>query len=152
MENRNGEDQKKTDLPDADRAALIQAALEARNGAYVPYSHYAVGAALLTDAGEMITGCNIENASYGATNCAERTAFFKAVSRGIRGFQAIAIAGGMEGEAPADYAFPCGICRQVMREFCRDDFQILVVKSTEDYQEYRLDELLPFGFGGESIR
>ena len=117
VENRNGEDQKKTDLPDADRAALIQAALEARNGAYVPYSHYAVGAALLTDAGEMITGCNIENASYGATNCAERTAFFKAVSRGIRGFQAIAIAGGMEGEAPADYAFPCGICRQVMREF-----------------------------------
>ncbi len=152
VKNQSGEAQKKTDLSGAARAALIQAALEARKEAYVPYSHYAVGAALLTDAGEIITGCNIENASYGATNCAERTAYFKAVSQGIRGFQAIAIAGGMEGEAPVEYAYPCGICRQVMQEFGRDDFQVIVAKSPEDYQEYRLDELLPFGFGGEAIR
>ena len=131
---------------------MIRAALEARKSAYVPYSHYAVGAALLTDAGEIVSGCNIENASFGATNCAERTAFFKAVSQGLKGFRAIAIAGGMDGEAPVEYAYPCGICRQVMWEFCRDDFQVIVAKSVEDFREYRLDELLPFGFGGESIR
>lgn len=136
----------------AARTALIQAALEARKSAYVPYSHFAVGAALLTDAGEIITGCNIENASYGATNCAERTAFFKAVSQGIRSFRAIAIAGGMEGKEPTEYAYPCGICRQVMREFCRDDFRIVVAKSKDDFREHWLEELLPLGFGGESIR
>ncbi|MCM1191102.1 MAG: cytidine deaminase [Butyrivibrio sp.] len=135
-----------------DVAALVQAALEARENAYVPYSHYAVGAALLTQEGEIFSGCNIENASYGATNCAERTAFFRAVSQGKRGFLAIAVAGGMEGKEPVDYAYPCGICRQVMREFCRDDFKIIVAKSVEDFQEYRLEEILPFGFGGESIR
>ncbi len=148
----NKTDQNKTDQVGADNAALIRAALEARKSAYVPYSHYAVGAALLTDAGEIVSGCNIENASFGATNCAERTAFFKAVSQGLKGFRAIAIAGGMDGEAPVEYAYPCGICRQVMREFCRDDFQVIVAKSVEDFREYRLDELLPFGFGGESIR
>ena len=157
MEDRNRAGQNKTgqnntDQIGADNAALIRAALEARKSAYVPYSHYAVGAALLTDAGEIVSGCNIENASFGATNCAERTAFFKAVSQGLKGFRAIAIAGGMDGEAPAEYAYPCGICRQVMREFCRDDFQVIVAKSVEDFREYRLDELLPFGFGGESIR
>lgn len=148
----NNTDQNNTDQIGADNAALIRAALEARKSAYVPYSHYAVGAALLTDAGEIVSGCNIENASFGATNCAERTAFFKAVSQGLKGFRAIAIAGGMDGEAPVEYAYPCGICRQVMREFCRDDFQVIVAKSVEDFREYRLDELLPFGFGGESIR
>lgn len=135
-----------------DAAALVQAALDARRNAYVPYSHYAVGAALLTEEGEIFPGCNIENASYGVTNCAERTAFFRAVSQGKRKFRAIAIAGGMEGEGPVEYAYPCGVCRQVMREFCKDDFKILVAKSVEDFQEYRLDELLPFGFGGEAIR
>lgn len=148
----NKTSQNNTDQIGADNAALIRAALEARKSAYVPYSHYAVGAALLTDAGEIVSGCNIENASFGATNCAERTAFFKAVSQGLKGFRAIAIAGGMDGEAPVEYAYPCGICRQVMREFCRDDFQVIVAKSVEDFREYRLDELLPFGFGGESIR
>lgn len=133
-------------------AVLVQAALDARKNAYVPYSHYAVGAALLTEDGEIFPGCNIENATYGATNCAERTAFFRAVSQGIRKFRAIAVAGGMEGEKPVEYAYPCGICRQVMREFCRDDFIIIVAKSAEDFREYRLDEILPFGFGGESIR
>lgn len=137
---------------DIDVMVLVQAALDARANAYVPYSHYAVGAALLTEDGEIFSGCNIENASYGATNCAERTAFFRAVSQGVRRFRAIAVAGGMEGEKPVEYAYPCGICRQVMREFCRDDFKIIVAKSVEDLQEYRLDEILPFGFGGDSIR
>ena len=119
---------------------------------YAPYSGYHVGAALLAANGQIYTGCNIENASYGATNCAERTAFFKAVSEGVKEFEAIAVVG-----APADaaaentfseYAYPCGICRQVMQEFCKKDFQIIVAKSEEDYQIYTLREILPFGFGG----
>lgn len=131
---------------------LITAALTARGTAYAPYSHYTVGAALLVENGDLYCGCNIENASYGATNCAERTAFFKAVSEGWRGFTAIAIAGGMEGHEPVDYAYPCGICRQVMQEFCGPDFRIYVVKNKKDYREYTLSELLPCGFGGASIQ
>lgn len=131
---------------------LIQLALEARKMAYVPYSHYTVGAALLTEDGEIYCGCNIESASYGATNCAERTAFFKAISEGKRNFSAIAIAGGMEGEEPKEYAYPCGICRQVIKEFVKDDFRIIVARSLTDYKEYTLSELFPFGFGGDSIK
>lgn len=131
---------------------LIKAALLARETAcYAPYSHYTVGAAVLTEEGDIYTGGNIENASYGATNCAERTAIFKAVSEGKRHFTAIAIAGGMEGEDPVEYAYPCGICRQVMQEFTAEDFKVIVAKSITDYKEYRLEELLPHGFGGESI-
>lgn len=133
---------------------LISKAMEARKGAYAPYSKYLVGAALLTDNMTVYTGCNIENASYGATNCAERTAIFKAVSEGERNFNAIAIVG-----APADsemdtvyseYAFPCGMCRQVIQEFCKPDFTIIVAKSLEDYKVFTLKELLPYGFGGIS--
>lgn len=133
---------------------LISKAMEARKGAYAPYSKYLVGAALLTDNMTVYTGCNIENASYGATNCAERTAIFKAVSEGERNFKAIAIVG-----APADsemdtvfseYAFPCGMCRQVIQEFCKPDFTIIVAKSLEDYKVFTLKELLPYGFGGIS--
>lgn len=131
---------------------LVEAALNARMRAYVPYSNYAVGAALLTADDNIYLGCNIENASYGATNCAERTAFFKAVSEGERDFKAIAIAGGIREKEPVDYAYPCGICRQVMKEFCKDDFQIVVVKSITEYQIFTLAELLPHGFGGESIQ
>lgn len=131
---------------------LVRQALEARKQAYAPYSGYTVGAALLTVNGHRYLGGNIENASYGATNCAERTAFFKAVSEGERKFIAIAIAGGIAGEDPVEYAYPCGICRQVMQEFCRDDFVIYVVNSEQDYQRYTLKELLPFGFGGDAIR
>lgn len=131
---------------------LIQAALDARHMAYAPYSHYRVGAALLTDSGKIYQGGNIENASYGATNCAERTAFFKAVSEGERAFKAIAIAGGLESTEPADYAYPCGICRQVMQEFAGSDFQIIVAKSTEEYKKYTLAEIFPAGFGGDSIQ
>lgn len=131
---------------------LIKKAIEMTKLSYAPYSGYHVGAALLTKEGQIYTGCNIENASYGATNCAERTAFFKAVSEGVKDFEAIAIVG-----APADaaaentfseYAYPCGICRQVMQEFCKPNFSIIVAKSTEDYKKYTLKELLPFGFGG----
>lgn len=140
------------DLTKEQRKALIADALAARRGAYAPYSHYQVGAALLTLDGQVYRGCNIENASYGAANCAERTAFFKAVSEGHRDFAAIAVTGGMEGEKPADYAYPCGICRQVMKEFTGDDFIIIVAKSIEEYRAYTLAELLPWGFGGESIQ
>ena len=131
---------------------LIRAALTARKMAYTPYSHYQVGAALLAENGEIISGCNIENASYGATCCAERTAVFKAVSEGKRRFHAIAIAGGLEGEEPVDYAYPCGICRQVLNEFGGEELTVIVAKSVTDYREHTLGELLPHGFGGESIR
>lgn len=139
-------------LHEKDMFQLIEKALAAREMSYVPYSHYRVGAALLTSDGNIYQGGNIENASYGASNCAERTAFFKAVSEGKRRFTAIAIAGGMEGQEPEDYAFPCGICRQVMKEFCGDAFQVIVVKNLKDYQIFTLAELLPHGFGGETIR
>jgi len=139
-------------ITDCDKFRLIDAALAARSMAYAPYSHYQVGAALLTAEGELYQGGNIENASYGACNCGERTAIFKAVSEGKKDFAAIAIAGGLEGREPVDYAFPCGICRQVIQEFCEADFQIIVVKSREDYKEFTLAELLPYGFGGESIQ
>ena len=131
---------------------LINCALEAREKSYAPYSGYAVGAALLTGSGKVYQGVNIENASYGATNCAERTAFFKAVSEGERSFKEIAIVGGLIGEEPVDYAYPCGVCRQVMQEFADNDFIVIVAKSITDYQIYKLEELLPFGFGGSSIR
>lgn len=130
---------------------LIQEAMVAREQAHVPYSCYRVGAALLTAGGRIYRGCNIENASYGATNCAERTAFFKAVSEGEKEFSAIAIVGGAgeQQDTFPDMAYPCGICRQVMREFCGPQFRILVGRSTEDYVEYTLEELLPKSFGRE---
>lgn len=131
---------------------LIRKALGARKKAYAPYSHYQVGAVLLSEQGRQYPGCNIENASYGATNCAERTAFFRAVQEGERHFRAIAVVGGLEGCDPVDYAFPCGICRQVMQEFCTPDFQIVVAKSPEDYAVHTLEELLPYGFGGDQIK
>ena len=145
-----GEEKKRAGHPRDEE--LVKAALEARAMAYVPYSHYAVGAALLTEEGEIFQGGNIENASYGATNCAERTAIFRAVSQGRRKFSAIAVAGGMEGCAPEEYAYPCGICRQVMQECAGKGFRVLVARSVSDYKAYECQELLPFGFGGESIR
>ena len=139
-------------MDDSIRLQLVECALDARNNAYVPYSNYAVGAALLTEDGKIYSGCNVENASYGAANCAERTAFFKAVSEGERKFRAIAIAGGIRGQEPGDYAYPCGICRQVMQEFGGGDFEIIVAKSRDNRKVFTLKELLPYGFGGESIR
>lgn len=131
---------------------LIQEALDVRKMAYAPYSHYTVGAAVLTEEGTVYKGVNIENASYGASCCAERTAIFKAVSEGEGRISAIAIAGGMENAEPTDHAYPCGICRQVMREFAGEELKVIVVKSVTDYREYRLGDLLPHGFGGEQIR
>lgn len=132
---------------------LIRAAIDARKKAYSPYSHYQVGAALLAGNGQVITGCNIENAAYGPSNCAERTAFFKAVSEGIRGFRAIAIVGSPKGEELTQYAYPCGVCRQVMMEFCDpSSFKIIVAKSTEDYRVKTLQELLPEGFGPDNLK
>lgn len=132
--------------------ALIANAIEARKKSYSPYSHYQVGAALLSGDGQMITGCNIENAAYTPTNCAERTAFFKAVSEGIKDFRAIAIVGSPAGDMLTQYAYPCGVCRQVMMEFCNpSDFQIIVAKSEDDYQVMTLRELLPEGFGPENL-
>lgn len=131
---------------------LIRTALDARSKAYAPYSNYLVGAAVLAENEQIYSGCNIENASYPATICAERTAISKAVSEGARKILAVAIAGGLSGKEPVDYAFPCGICRQVMKEFGGNDLLIYVVKSPTDYKEFRLEELLPYGFGGESIQ
>lgn len=134
------------------RNRLIDSALEARKNAYAPYSGYYVGAALLCSGGDIVTGCNVENASYGATNCAERTAVFKAVSEGKQRFTAIAIAGGKEREQASDYAYPCGVCRQVMREFCvPEDMIVIVCRSRDDYKEMTLAELLPNSFGPENL-
>lgn len=124
---------------------LISQALNMLEFSYVPYSHFHVGAALLAKNGTVYTGCNIENASYGATNCAERTAIFKAVSEGVKEFEAIVIVGGAEGKV-TDYCPPCGICRQVMREFCSQDFKIILAKSPTDYKVYTLADLLPESF------
>ena len=129
-----------------DNRELVKEALEARKMSYIPYSHFAVGAALLTKDGKVYRGCNIENAAYSPTNCAERTAFFKAVSEGEREFAAIAIVGGPEGKMPIDYCYPCGVCRQVMAEFCDDDFVVIIGKSEDDFRVHSLSEVLPFTF------
>lgn len=135
-----------------DREKLIRAALEARSHSYAPYSHFQVGAALLTKEGRIYEGCNIENAAYTPTICAERSAFFRAVYEGERAFAAIAIAGSPEGEC-VSYAAPCGVCRQVMMEFCDPkEFRIVVARSVEDYVEYSLEELLPMGFGPDNLQ
>ena len=128
---------------------LYSLAESARKKAYAPYSHFTVGAALLTKEGKVYFGCNIENAAYGAVNCAERTAFFTAVCEGERDFAAIAIAGGREGQT-GDVCAPCGICRQVMAEFCAADFQVILA-SGEGVKAYRLDEILPLSFTKENL-
>lgn len=131
---------------------LIRAAFEYRKKAYTPYSGFQVGAALLTAQNEIIGGCNIENAAYTPTNCAERTAFFKAVSEGKKDFLAIAIVGGKE-EKTEEYCAPCGVCRQVMAEFCDPaTFLVILARSEEDYMVYTLEELLPFSFSGKNLQ
>ena len=128
---------------------LMLAADGARKFAYVPYSGFRVGAALLTADGKLYTGCNIENAAYTPTNCAERTAFFKAVSEGEREFAKIAIIGGKN--EPLPLCAPCGVCRQVMAEFCDENF-ILVLGTEKEYKEYRLNEVLPLSFGKKNLK
>lgn len=132
---------------------LIERAQEAREKSYCPYSGYAVGAALLTEDGRIFTGCNVENASYGAANCAERTAVFKAVSEGAVRFTKIAVVGGKKGSMVDDYAFPCGICRQVLREFSDPaQFEIITARSQEQYKKYTLEQMLPDSFGPEMLQ
>jgi cytidine deaminase len=135
-----------------DKAALLKEAIKARENSYAPYSQFAVGAALLSKSGKLYRGCNIENAGFSATNCAERTAFFKAVSEGEREFEAIAIAGGPAGKEPEKPCAPCGICRQVMMEFCDPaTFGIILGTGDADVRAYTLEELLPLGFGPDEL-
>jgi cytidine deaminase len=134
-----------------DKTLLIKEALKAREFSYSPYSKFKVGAALLSKSGKIYHGCNIENAAYTPSNCAERTAFFKAVSEGDCEFEAIAIVGGYSG-AELDYCAPCGVCRQVMMEFCNyENFEIILGKTAEDFKSYKLKELLPLGFGPDNL-
>ena len=129
---------------------LIDIAFDALTKAYAPYSDHMVGAALLSKDGRVFTGCNIENASYTPTVCAERVAFFKAVSEGVRDFDKIAVVGGRGGVAHK-YLAPCGVCRQVMSEFCGDDFQIVMAMSRDNYIVRTLDEMLPARFKPEDL-
>lgn len=124
---------------------LIKKAIEMLNFSYAPYSNFHVGAALLTSEGEIYTGCNIENAAYGPSNCAERTAIFKAVSEGKKEFEAIAVVGGKNGKIE-NFCPPCGVCRQVLAEFCKKDFEIILAKSTNEYKIMTLEQLLPESF------
>lgn len=130
---------------------LLKTAIEARKNAYVPYSHFAVGAALLAKSGKVYRGCNVENAAYGPTNCAERTAFFTAVCAGEREFEALAICGGPAGKPVSELCAPCGVCRQVIREFCPDDFPIVLTTDGTKLYETTLAELLPLSFSADDL-
>ncbi len=132
---------------------LILEAKKARTHAYTPYSKYKVGAALVTKNSKIYHGCNIENAAYGPTNCAERTAFFKAIYEGEREFDRIAIVGGAEGTSADDTCAPCGVCRQVMMEFCNPEtFKIILANGDQEPLEFTLKELFPYGFGPENLK
>ena len=134
------------------RSELISHALTARKNSYSPYSHFAVGAALLSKDGRLYTGCNIENAAFTPGNCAERTAFFKAVSEGVTEFTTIAIVGGPAGSDSLDLCAPCGVCRQVMMEFCDPKiFEVILAKDREHYVVYTLEQILPMGFGPKNL-
>lgn len=131
---------------------LILEAKKAREHAYTPYSHFRVGAALVTKSGKIYHGCNIENAGYTPTNCAERTAFFRAVYDGEREFEKIAVVGGMEGTDADELCAPCGVCRQVMMEFCDPEtFQIILANGKDECVQITLKELLPYGFGPSNL-
>lgn len=130
---------------------MIRLAEEQLKFSYAPYSGFKVGAVLLAGNGKLYTGCNIENAAYTPTNCAERTAFFKAVSEGVRDFQAICVVGG-KGGILTEYAAPCGVCRQVMMEFCDPEtFQVILATGEEQYEIFTLKEILPLGFGPDNL-
>ena len=141
-----------TKLTPEQKQDLIRQAQVARERAVAPYSHFMVGAALLAENGTVFTGCNVENAAYTPTNCAERTALFKAVSEGVTRFTDIAIVGAKEGEVNTLVTAPCGVCRQALYEFCGPDLNVIMAKTADDYIEASLGELLPYGFGGANIR
>lgn len=126
---------------------LVEKAIEARNMAYAPYSNFKVGAALITEDGSIYTGCNVENVSYGATNCAERTAIFKAVSEGHHTINMLAVVGDEK-----DYTYPCGICRQVILEFASENFKIIMIKNKEEYMVKTLNEIMPYAFSKEALK
>ena len=131
---------------------LIKQALQARNFAYAPYSHFAVGAALVTEDNKVYTGCNIESSAFTPSNCAERTAFFKAISEGNKKFKSIVVVGDFEGKPVKQLCPPCGMCRQVMMEFCEPEtFEIIVANSNGETQMFKLKDLLPFGFGPSNL-
>ena len=134
-----------------DEKYLIEQAIEARSHAYTPYSHFQVGAALLTKQGKVYKGCNIENAAYTPSNCAERTAIFKAVSEGEREFAAIAIVGSRQGEVNTLVTGPCGVCRQALYEFGGDALTVIMAKTEDDYIVTTLVALLPYGFGPANL-
>ena len=137
---------------DFDRGGLIRAAFRAREYAYAPYSHFAVGAALLSQSGKIYTGCNIECASYSVTNCAERTALFKAVSEGECNFTAIAVVGARTDRSDDSLiTSPCGVCRQALYEFGGAELLVIMAKSEDDFTEMPLGKLLPLGFGPEKV-
>ncbi len=129
---------------------LVLKAIDAMKNSYSPYSSFKVGAALLTESGKAYTGCNIENVAFGPTVCAERVAFFKAISEGEKNFLKIAVVGGKNGIISSSTP-PCGVCRQVMREFCNDDFEILIVRENENYEKALLKDLLPHSFKPEIL-
>ena len=133
-----------------DFAKLIKEAICARENAHVPYSHFKVGAALLCSDGTVFHGCNIENASYGATNCAERTAIFSAIANGKKDFKALAVVGGKDGEELLPECMPCGICRQVLVEFCTREFPV-ALGGKDEFKVYKLKDLLPFAFTKDSL-
>ena len=136
-----------------DDKMLVSEAVKAREMSWSPYSKFCVGAALLGKSGKVYRGCNIECASFSPTNCAERTAFFKAVSEGEREFEAIAVVGGPAGAKEYGYAYPCGVCRQVMMEFCDPAaFRIIVANSGGELMANTLEQILPFGFGPSSLK
>ena len=138
--------------PDITEATLAASAVRAMQHSWSPYSRFRVGAALLTTDGTVYTGCNIENASFGATNCAERTAIFKAVSEGYTSFVKIAIVGGNVDRPVENFCYPCGVCRQVMMEFCDpDSFEIISATDEDHYRKFTLRELLPEGFGPDVL-
>ena len=129
-----------------DYKKLSQMAIDAKALSYSPYSKFRVGAALVGKSGKIYTGCNVESAALSPTNCAERTAIFKAVSEGEREFTAIAVAGSPDGKEP-NYCYPCGVCRQMLKEFVQDDFVVIIVKTADDYKIHSFDEILPYSFG-----
>ena len=129
---------------------LVLKAIDSMKNSYSPYSRFKVGAALLTENGKIYTGCNIENVAFGPSICAERVAFFKAISEGEKSFSKIAVVGGKNGVITSPTP-PCGVCRQVMREFCNDDFEILIVRENENYDKVLLKDLLPLSFRPEIL-
>jgi len=130
---------------------LAQAAIDAKKMSYSPYSQFRVGAALLTKSGKIYTGCNIESAAFSPTCCAERTALVKAVSEGEKEFAAIAVAGSPQDGEP-DYCYPCGVCRQFLKEFVSDDFAVIIAKTAKDYRIHNFGEILPYGFGAADLK